>query len=89
MTQHVMTDSGFEIDLDVAVMDDMEVFEKIVAIDKGNVMELPALLDLIFTRDQKAALYQHCRNDAGRVPISAVAQEFGKIMTGLRDAEKK
>lgn len=86
---HIVTKSGFEIDIDASVMDDMEVFELIVKIDKGEVTELPALLSLIFTPEQKKALYEHCRNDAGRVPISAVSNEFAEILGGLKDAEKK
>ena len=85
----IVTKTGFEIDLDPSVMDDMEVFELIVKIDKGEVTELPALLGMIFTPEQKKALYDHCRNDAGRVPISAVSNEFAEILGGLKDTEKK
>ncbi len=85
----IVTKSGFKIDFDKTVLDDMEVFEKIVAIDKGEVTELPALLKMIFSPEQKAALYDHCRNDSGRVPISTVAAEFAEIIGGLKDEEKK
>ena len=71
------------------VLDDMEVFELIVEVDKGDATKLPALLGLILTPEQKTALYEHCRTEEGRVPISKVVAEFAQIMEGMRDAEKK
>ena len=68
---------------------DMEVFELIVALDKGDVTVLPDLLTRLFTPAQKAALYEHCRKKSGKVPISAVASEFAEIILGLKDSEKK
>lgn len=86
---HIVTKTGFEIDMTPDVLDDMEVFELIVEVDKGDATKLPALLGLILTPKQKTALYEHCRTDAGKVPISAVVAEFAQIMEGMRDAEKK
>lgn len=86
---HIVTKTGFEIDMTPDVLDDMEVFELIVEVDKGDATKLPALLGLILTPEQKTALYEHCRTAAGRVPISAVVTEFAQIMDGMRDAEKK
>lgn len=86
---HIVTKTGFEIDMTPDVLDDMEVFELIVEVDKGEATKLPALLGLILTPEQKTALYEHCRTDAGKVPISAVVAEFAQIMEGMRDAEKK
>lgn len=83
--QHIVTESGFEIDMDASVLDDMEVFELIVKIDQGDVMSLPPLLAKIFSPEQKKALYDHCRKDDGRVPITAVSEEFGEILKGLRE----
>ena len=45
--------------------------------------------DDVLYPEQKTALYEHCRTDAGKVPISAVVAEFAQIMEGMRDAEKK
>lgn len=86
---HIVTKSGFEIDMAPEVLDDMEVFELIVEVDKGDATKLPALLGLILTPEQKTALYEHCRTEEGRVPISKVVAEFAQIMEGMRDAEKK
>ena len=86
---HIVTKSGFEIDMAPETLDDMEVFELIVDVDKGDATKLPALLGLILTPEQKTALYEHCRTESGRVPISAVVAEFAQIMEGLRDNEKK
>ncbi len=86
---HIVTKTGFEIDMTPDVFDDMEVFELIVEVDKGDATKLPALFGLIFTPEQKTALYEHCRSENGRVPITAIAAEFAQIMEGMKDAEKK
>ena len=86
---HIVTKSGFIIDMAPETLDDMEVFELIVEVDKGDATKLPALLGLILTPEQKTALYDHCRTEEGRVPISKVVAEFAEIMEGMRDAEKK
>lgn len=89
MIHHITTSTGFEIDMSTDVLDDMEVFELIVEVDKGDATKLPALLGILLTPEQKTELYEHCRTETGRVPISAVVKEFAEIMEGMRDAEKK
>ena len=84
---HIVTKSGFEIDISPDVLNDMEVFELVVEVDKGDATKLPALLGLILTPEQKTALYEHCRNEHGKVPISSVVTEFAQIMEGM--TEKK
>lgn len=84
----VKTKTGFEASIDPAALDDMETFELIVAIDKGEVSGVPELIGRILSADQKKALYEHCRKD-GRVRMTAVLQEINDIFEGLRDSEKK
>lgn len=87
-TTHITTTTGFELDFDTANLDDMETFDLIVKVDRGDVTVLPELLDRLFTAEQKAALYDHCRTETGRVPISAVCAEFAEILQGANPAKK-
>lgn len=87
--EKIVTNSGFEIDVDNLVLDDMETFELICALDGGDATKLPALLSRLFTPEQKKALYDHVREEDGRVPISAVMKQVGEIFNALKDSEKK
>lgn len=78
----IKTKTGFEIELDGDILDDMETFEILVDIDKGEMKRLPDLLQRTLSEDQKKALYEHCRVD-GRVKLSAVLNEMSQIFEEL------
>ena len=85
----IITKSGFEIDIDKTVLDDMELFECIVDVDKGRADRIPEMLNRMLTPDQKKTLYDHCRDESGRVRMTKVETEIEEIFDGLRDPEKK
>lgn len=78
----IKTKTGFEIELDSEILDDMETFEILVDIDKGEMKRLPDLLKRTLSEDQKKALYEHCRVD-GRVKLSSVLNEMSQIFEEL------
>lgn len=78
----IKTKTGFEIELDSEILDDMETFEILVDIDKGEMKRLPDLLQRTLSEDQKKALYEHCRVD-GRVKLSSVLNEMSQIFEEL------
>ncbi len=78
----IKTKTGFEIELDSDVLDDMETFEILVDLDKGEMNRLPELIQRTLSEDQKKALYEHCRVN-GRVKMSAVLTEMGQIFEEL------
>lgn len=78
----IKTKTGFEIELDSEILDDMETFEILVDIDKGEMKRLPDLLQRTLSEDQKKDLYEHCRVD-GRVKLSSVLNEMSQIFEEL------
>ena len=83
----VTTKTGFECEINPDVMDDMEVLDLVVRIEKADVLAYPPFLDKIFERDTKTRLYDHIRTEDGRVPISAIGQEVSDILECM--GEKK
>ena len=73
------TKSGFEFEIDETVADDMELLEDIAEADKDTT-HFPGVLTKILGEDQKKRLYDHLRNENGRVPIEATLSEFTEIM---------
>ena len=80
--KHIVTESGFETDIDESRLDDMELFDAIVDLQGGDVTTIPLILSKIFGAD-KAALYAHCRTEDGRVPTQAVAAELTNIFEAI------
>lgn len=80
--KRVETRSGFVCDIDDIVINDMEVLDLVVEIEKGNVLKYPVLLSKLLGTDVKERLYNHCRID-GRVPYSAIDAEVTDIFTKI------
>ena len=81
--QKVITKSGFECLLDKKQMDDMELVDKIAEADAGNPLAVSAVIEKVLGKEQKAKLYNHLRNEDGRVPIEKVGEEIVEIITSL------
>ena len=69
------TESGFNFKIDEATFNDMELLELLVDADNGNYLAISKVLDIILGQDQKKKLYDHVRNDNGRVQIDLVTNE--------------
>ena len=83
----VETKTGFACEVDVTAYDDMECVELVARIDRGDKTAVPAFLAQLIGETQKKALYDHVRNENGRVPIEAVMAEIEDILDG--SGEKK
>ena len=84
---HIVTESGFEWDFDEDVGDDQELLDALVEVDK-NPGGYTKAIKMMMGEDGKAALYEHLRNEKGRVPATKVAQAIGEIMKLLGEASK-
>ena len=80
--KRIETKSGFVCDIDDAVVNDMEVLDLVVEIEKGNVLKYPVLLEKLLGAELKKKLYDHVRVD-GRVPYAAVDAEISDIFSGI------
>lgn len=76
----VTTASGFACEVNENVFNDMELFEDLCAIEKGDLRRLPPVVGNV-VGEQKAALYDHLRGPDGIVPISGVMREVREIVS--------
>lgn len=70
------------MDLDEAVIDDMELFDAIAEVDGGNMLKASTVIGKL-CGDRKKDLYDHVRNEAGRVPMQAISDEISDIFEVL------
>ncbi|MBR2759640.1 MAG: hypothetical protein IKD66_00580 [Solobacterium sp.] len=76
---HVKTSIGFEMEFDTSVFNDMELFDAISEVEKGNMMLLPEVCKKILG-DRKAELYGLLRDENGRVPVDKVQAQLIEII---------
>lgn len=86
-TTHIMTSTGFECDVDSAALNDMELLDELVAMDRGDISVYGSVLHRLLGAGGKALLYDHVRVD-GRVPIDAVSNEIAEIFKELNAGKK-
>ena len=88
-TKHIQTASGFEWDMDLAVMDDILLIEDIAALDQGDLLKMSIILSKLLGEDGKQALYAHLLTADGRVPIEALSNALAEIFDAIGDSGKK
>lgn len=74
------TKSGFEFEIDETALDDMEFVELLASLE-DDFLNFPKVCTILLGKEQKQRLYDHLRNDAGKVPIPAVNEAIAEIMT--------
>ena len=81
------TSSGFVFELPDDVMNDMELFEDLRDMDRGDATAMVSVVQRLMG-DQKKALYDHLRTESGRVPIDKVTDEILEIFAALKNGPK-
>ena len=81
------TRSGFTFEVPEDIANDMELFECLVDMDSGDVKAVVPVVRRVLGA-QKQALYNHLRNENGRVPIEAVAEEIIDIINAAKGGKK-
>lgn len=74
-----VTKSGFAFKYDADRMDDMELFEKFAAADKGDPAQAKAGLEMLLGEDGVKSLYAHLKAQEGRVRWSSFYRELVEI----------
>lgn len=82
-----VTEKGFAFNIPESSLDDIELLEIMVEIDKGNVLNLPTFVDKILGKEQKQKLYDFYRDENGKVSLSTVLAVVKEIM--LYNSETK
>lgn len=85
--EQIKTSTGFEIELEEDVFDDMELLENLALVDRGDMSALPLALDLLLG-DDKQRLYDHCRGTNGRASAKKVMAEVGEILKNVSSVGK-
>lgn len=78
----VTTPSGFRCELDETVFNDMELFDALTGLDRGDMTALPTVVGKIMGKSKKA-LYDHLRSENGIVPVDRVTVEIRDIILAL------
>lgn len=78
---------GFSCDINEETLDDME-FVDMLADCEDNPHHIGRLVERLFGKEQKKALYDHIRTKDGRVPISKVNEAVEAAFNALGEQEK-
>lgn len=81
------TRSGFAFEVPEDIANDMELFESLCDMDSGDVKAVVPVVRRVLG-DRKKALYDHLRNENGRVPIEAVVEEIIDIINAAKGGKK-
>lgn len=84
----ITTKSGFTCEIDQKVMDSMELLDGLVEMTGGNPLALSTVCRLILGEETRARLYDHLRNEEGRVPVADVDRELTEIMQAMGNQGK-
>lgn len=82
------TASGFAYEVEKAAMNDMELVELLADGGENNPMTYPKMTEMIFGKEQKQRLYEHLRDEKGRVPVDGVMDALKDVFTAFGSAGK-
>jgi len=72
--------NGFEFEVDESVFDDMELLDDLAESQNEDPLKISFVLKKILGEDQRKRLYDHLRNEAGRVPVEETMDAILEIM---------
>lgn len=85
---NIITRSGFEWEIDDDANDDQELLDALVELDE-NGSKYGKVLDILLGKEGKKALYEHVRNEKGKVRASLVVKELADIVTAMKNGPRK
>ena len=81
--------NGLTYSVDEEMLGDMEIFESLVEIEKGNPLKLPETVKALIGEDGYEQLKESIRNkETGRVKTADFLAGFGEIMTAAGQGSK-
>ena len=81
-----VTSTGFEYTIPEENID-MELLDALAEVDDGNVLASSKACTLLLGKEQKKALYNHVRNEKGKVPPAALIAELMDIVKNAKDGK--
>ena len=74
------TESGFAFEIDETCVNDMRVLDAMVEVEDGNLGGAVRLVNLVFDKQQKKALYAFCADEKGRVDIEKCTRTVFEVL---------
>lgn len=75
----IKTTTGFEVTVDDAIIDDMELIDDLMGIYKKESANIKEIVIRMIGESQRLKLYEHCRGKDGRVSAQKVIGETEDI----------
>lgn len=72
----ITTKSGFEIDFNTESLDSMEVLDELTSMEDGDIFAVSRLCKMILSKEDRKRLYDHVRDESGRVPFAKISEEI-------------
>ena len=82
------TTSGFAFELDDNTMDNMELVDALADAADDDPIAISRVVKLLMGDKLRKALYDHCRDASGRVPIVNVSEEITEIIKAFGQTGK-
>ena len=76
------TKSGFVFEIESDILDDMELMDQVVECDT-NPAVLSRVIKMVLGEEQRKALYDHLRDERGKVPVKAVGEAITDIFSAI------
>lgn len=80
------TATGFEFAIEDDILDDYELLETLVELDKGNYGRITELTDRLLGKEQTASLKEHIRKK-GRVHASEMLNEVMEVFKACKNGK--
>ena len=81
------TKSGFAFEIDPEQVNDMEFLERL-GTASDDITKMPKVMTEILGAEQRAKMYDHLRNENGKVPIDKAMDLFQEILTIANEASE-
>lgn len=79
------TSSGFEFSIDEKAADNMELIDALAELEDGNDLAVSKVCRLLFGSEERKRIYDHLRDENGRVPVEPFIQLVKEIFTTTKD----
>ena len=81
----VTTDTGFKCDVNRDALNDVELLDDIIDMNNGELISVHRIVDKVIGKEQRAALYDHVRDDKGVVKLDAISAELTNIFDAVQN----
>lgn len=85
------TATGFEYEVNQKALNNMELLDAFADLQasENDITAMVRIINLLLGKEAKARLYDHVREEDGRVPVEKVSQELAEIFSKLGEEAKK